>query len=78
MKKVLGFVVFVNRSCESEGDSHAVVGHESAKPLLLCGADSQNLNWTLNPKPPTRLCSSCDRKTRAGSKEPLLSKDSFV
>jgi hypothetical protein len=52
------YVVYVNRDCEARGLSHIVVGG-GAQPVVACGADTRDLNWTRNPKPKTPVCRRC-------------------
>lgn len=55
---------------EQEGPSHIVVGHtnfgrdKACKPILLCRAPSDGMNWTACVQPPTAVCSPCARVFR--------------
>jgi hypothetical protein len=63
----------VNRNCEPEGLSHAVIDHRKRNddsdiavvPVTACGTDGFPYNWTLNPKPKTQLCPRCKKALKA-------------
>ena len=68
MTKVLGYLCYVGAGLKREGPQHASIEKEDgkAKPALLCGTDSGELNWTLNftPYKGIRVCSKCERKLK--------------
>lgn len=62
----LMFIHYVNRLCEAKGPAHIVKedgGDGTPKPVVLCGIDTSDLNWTRIPKGALRvdICNNCLR-----------------